>query len=262
MREVVLDIETQREFAEVGGRDNVAALGVSLVGVYDSAHDSLLHFKEQELHALQTLLLAADRVIGFNIKYFDFPVLQPYLSTELSRLPVVDIMDDVVKGLGFRVSLESLARANLGEGKSGKGLEAIQWYRMGEWDKLIRYCLDDVRLTRDLYEYGKMHGKLQVASRGGFLSIPVSWRGPHDMSIRELLAHAQRSGRQLEIEYLSSSGDGDAAPRTTRAIEIRTLEDDRIEAYCHLQNGIRRFLVSKILRARMLESAPSMQSLF
>lgn len=260
MRELVLDIETQREFAEVGGRNNFAALGVSLVGVYDYEADAFLSFRESELPQLEELVKRAERVVGFNILGFDWPVLQPYLGIDLAVVPTLDLMADVAGQLGFRVGLESLAQSNLGEGKSGKGLEAIQWYRAGKWDKLIKYCLDDVRLTRDLYEYGKAHGKLEVSTRQGPVSVSVPW-GREETYIALVLRQAYAAGRQVEIEYLAND-NGIAGTRTTRIIEVRGLVPDRVEAYCHLRKDMRHFVVSKILRAKMLDAAPAIQSLF
>lgn len=180
MNQYVLDLETQRGFEEVGGRHNLTALGVSLVGLYDYAQEKYEAFEEAELARLETLLSHASRIIGFNIRRFDFPVLQPYCKNlRLADLPAFDILEEVEKKVGHRVSLESVTQATLGEGKSGSGMDAIRYYRSGETEALKKYCLDDVRLTKEIYEFGKKFGKIRFASReGGKIEIPVTWTDP------------------------------------------------------------------------------------
>lgn len=184
--EVVLDIETKKSFQEVGGAQNMRLLGVSVVGTYSYADDTFRCFEEKDFVVLEELLKNASRVVGFNSKHFDFPVLSPHLSLPLHTVTHLDLMEDIEKGAGFRVSLDNLARANLGVGKSGHGLEAIQWWREGKIDAIKQYCLDDVRLTRDLYEYGKKSGGLEFDSRDrGRVRVPVYWQIPVEMSARQ-----------------------------------------------------------------------------
>ncbi|MFA5811488.1 MAG: hypothetical protein WC956_04060, partial [bacterium] len=70
--------------------------------------------------------------------------------------------------------------------KSGSGLEAIRLWREGRMEELKRYCLDDVRLTRDVYEYGAAHGELFYVPKfgGGKARAKVSWKieNPQDES--------------------------------------------------------------------------------
>ncbi|HTL39572.1 MAG TPA: ribonuclease H-like domain-containing protein, partial [Methylomirabilota bacterium] len=98
--------------------------------------------------------------IGFNIKNFDYPVLQPYLNYKIAELPTLDILEEVEKMIGHRVKLDNLAQANLGAGKSGDGLQALKYYKLGQIEELKKYCLDDVRITKELYDYVGKYGKL------------------------------------------------------------------------------------------------------
>ncbi|MBI2083159.1 MAG: ribonuclease H-like domain-containing protein [Deltaproteobacteria bacterium] len=181
MNQIVLDLETQKSFDDVGGRENLGALGVSLAGIFRYDQDQYESYLESELGRLEPLLSQAPRVIGFNIKRFDFPVLQPYFKNlKLADLPALDLLEEVEKAVGHRISLQSLAEATLGEGKSGHGLEAIEFFKRGEWERLKKYCLDDVRLTKDLYEFGKKFGRLYYFSKDktSKIEIPVSWKDP------------------------------------------------------------------------------------
>jgi len=162
---IVLDIETQNLFSDVGGKENLTKLLLSVIGVYSYADSSFLTFTEKELPAFESLLKRIDLIIGFNINHFDLPVLKKYLSVDLSKIPTLDIMTEVVNMTGHRVSLDDLVINTLGKRKSANGLLAVDYFRQGRMDELKKYCLDDVRLTRDLYEHGLKHGEIKFTAR-------------------------------------------------------------------------------------------------
>ncbi len=179
-RQAVLDLETQKIFDEIGSR-NPGELGVSVVGVYFYENDEYICYEESLIGELERRLSNTSRIIGFNIRRFDFPALQPYLKhIDLAQMEIVDIMDDLEKLLGHRVSLQSVASATLGVGKSGSGLDAVHYYRSGEMEKLKKYCLDDVRLTKEVYEFGKKNGLVYYLSKDGSnrLTARVNWQDP------------------------------------------------------------------------------------
>ncbi len=168
---VVFDLETQRSFAEVGGRSQFHRLGVSVGVAYRYDLDEFLVVKEDEIGELITLLTEAELVVGYNIRGFDYEVLRAYTDEDLQRLPTFDIMYDLEERLGFRPKLDSVASATLGTGKSADGLQALEWWRLGEVDKIIDYCREDVRVTRDLYDFGKRNRWVQVARFGDRLVV-------------------------------------------------------------------------------------------
>ncbi len=243
---IVLDLETQKSFDEVEGR-HPSLLKISVVGIYRYATDEYLTFEESELPNMEALLKGAALVIGFNIRRFDMEVLAPYLTTPSDRLPMLDLMEEVAKQLGHRVSLESLAQATLGQGKSGTGLDALQFFREGRMDELKRYCLDDVRLTKELYEYGKAHGELICRSKLGDrpLIIPVSWqeRNPRVVQLLELAAQ-----RHLRVE-LTYRSPGDPTPQR-RPVDIYHYDGTLFEGFCHTKQARCRFRVDRVLDAR------------
>ena len=172
---VVLDLETQKLFSEVDGRRHL--LKVSVVGIYDYAFQAYEVFEEKGISRLESYLRKASFLIGFNIRDFDLEVLKPYVLMSLEEIPVLDLLEEIERTCGHRVSLESIAQATLKEGKSGSGLKAVQLYREGRMEELKRYCLDDVRITHKIYEFGKEHGKIFFLSQkdGRIHEIPVSW---------------------------------------------------------------------------------------
>jgi len=123
------------------------------------------------------LLQKAVRVVGFNIHHFDLEVLRPYISWDLKKLSTLDLMDDVKKSLGHRLYLDSLADATLGVRKSGDGMQALRWYKEGKIDEIKKYCLKDVEITKNLYDFGRKNGHVLFYSRdaGGKVAVPVNW---------------------------------------------------------------------------------------
>ena len=173
MHPIVLDLETQNLFSEVGYDHK--KLKVSVVGIYDYSIDKFETYKEEALKDLFKKLEHSSLLIGFNIRKFDLPVLSPYYLGDIANFPVLDILDDVQKVLGFRVALDDLARATLGTKKSGHGLKAIEFFRKGQWNELCQYCLSDVKITKSLYEYGKKYGSLYFQDTKGKREMRVDW---------------------------------------------------------------------------------------
>lgn len=170
---IIFDLETQHTFQEV--KYDHKKLKVSVVGIYDYASDEYKVYRENEIGQLFPRFEKASYLIGFNINKFDLPVLSPYYLGNLGQFATLDMLDEVEKSLGHRVALDDLARATLGHKKSGHGLLAIEYFRKGEWDKLTSYCLDDVKITRELFEYGKKYKKVSFMAASGLKDIPVKF---------------------------------------------------------------------------------------
>lgn len=178
LKKIVLDLETQKEFAEVGGRGKNHLLKVSVCGIYDYSQNQYSIYEEHELPKLGALLQAADQIIGFNIKDFDFEVLQPYLNFDLAAIPYYDLLREIDQILGHRISLETVAQGTIGSGKSGTGKEALLYWRNGRLDLLKKYCLDDVKITRLVYEYGLKNQKLLYRDFFNIREIPLVCKEP------------------------------------------------------------------------------------
>jgi DEAD/DEAH box helicase domain-containing protein len=160
LKKIVLDLETQKLFEEVGGRGKNHLLKISVVGIYDYSTDKYQIFREHEIPKLSSILQTADQIIGYNIKDFDFEVLRPYLNFNVDDLPYCDLLVEINKALGHRIKLEDVAQGTLGKGKSGNGKEAILYFRQGRFDLLEKYCLDDVKITKQAYDYAFKNHKL------------------------------------------------------------------------------------------------------
>jgi len=173
---VFFDLETRRSFQEVGGRHNIPRLGLSVAVTYSTADHEYHHYTEETVADLIEELKAADLVVGFNVISFDYQVLRAYTDHPLRQLPTVDMLDDIYRTLGFRLSLDALATATLGVGKSADGLQAIRWWRQGKMQELFDYCQQDVEVTRQLYEFGKGNKYLHYLDRRGRMRrVAVNW---------------------------------------------------------------------------------------
>jgi len=173
---LVFDLETQRSFQDVGGRDQMHRLGMSVGVVYSFADDEFHAFREERVDDLIALLRGAELVVGFNLLGFDYKVLEGYRQLRWDSIPTLDIMVDLHQRLGFRPKLDSVVQATLGAAKSADGLQALAWFREGRFDLIEEYCIDDVRLTRDLYIYGKRNRHVLVSrSSGNPDPVPIDW---------------------------------------------------------------------------------------
>ena len=159
MRKVVFDIETKNFFNDVGSNDP-AKLDIALVAIYDSETDSYSSYLESELGKLWPILERADMLIGFTSEHFDMPLLNKYYPGDLTKIKHLDILKEIKSIYGRRMKLDQLAEGTLGKHKSGHGSEVMDWWKSGDIEKIRNYCIDDVRLTKELYDYARANNKL------------------------------------------------------------------------------------------------------
>ena len=160
MRALTFDIESISD-SVVRGHINVQEQELTIVAVHDSLTNEYSSYSKEELTKLWPLIERADMLIGFNSDVFDIPLLNRYYPGDLTHLRSLDLLSEVQKVLGRRIRLQSLAEATLGRGKKGDGLKASEWWKEGKTEKVRAYCIEDVRLTRELYEYALRHGVLK-----------------------------------------------------------------------------------------------------
>lgn len=172
----VLDLETRRSAQEVGGWGNASRMGISCVVVYDSKHDKYFEYLGEEISELVEHLKKLDLVVGFNISRFDYAVLKGSSDFDFHCLNTLDILTEVYKRLGYRLSLDHLGENTLGIRKSGDGLMALAWWKEGKIREILDYCQQDVKVTRDLYIFGRENGYLLFKNKAGMkVRVPVLW---------------------------------------------------------------------------------------
>lgn len=176
-RYAVLDLETRRSAQEVGGWHRADLMGVSCVVVYDSGSGDFRDYGQEDVPRLVGELVEFDLVVGFNILRFDYAVLGGLSRFDFASLPTLDILGSVHQSLGYRLSLDHLARETLGAAKSASGTQALAWWKEGRTDEIIAYCRQDVAVTRDLFLFGLRHGHLLFRNKAGKpVRVPVDWR--------------------------------------------------------------------------------------
>ncbi len=170
---VVLDLETKYTFRE---HTDPRKLGITVVAIYDYQNGEGRVFLESELSKLFPILENASYLIGFNIKSFDMQVLSPYYPGDISNFPVFDILEDIRAKIGRRIGLNDLISATLGKKKTGHGLMAIEFFKEGRWEELKKYCMDDVDVTRQLFDHGVEAGEVNYLNETGKVTIHVDWK--------------------------------------------------------------------------------------
>ncbi|MEX0931893.1 MAG: ribonuclease H-like domain-containing protein [Candidatus Paceibacterota bacterium] len=192
MKKITFDIETSNIFTEVGS-NNPADLDISVVCIHDSETDEYSSYTIEEFPKLWPILEKADMLIGFNSDHFDIPVLDKYYPGDLTAIKSLDILKEVKNSLGRRIKLDTIAEATLKKKKIGNGLEAITWWRNGEKEKVIKYCLEDVKITKQVYDYAREHNSLKYVDLGikrSIKSFPLdtsSWEELHDTAMTHTL---------------------------------------------------------------------------
>ena len=160
MRAITFDIESISD-SFVRGRIDVSEQELTVVAIHDSETGQYSSYVKEELPSLWPILERADLLIGFNSDTFDIPLLNRYYPGDLTHIRSLDIMSEVQKVLGRRLRLQVLAEATLGKGKTGDGFKASEWWKEGKTQEVRDYCIEDVRLTRELYDYAILHGALK-----------------------------------------------------------------------------------------------------
>ena len=168
MLQVILDVETQKTFDEVGGyfpdRLKISFAG-ACVRQGSSGAGEMRGFFEDKLKDLFTIMEKADVIIGFNVDNFDLQALAPYYGGDITLLPTLDILTKIKDSAGHRISLDAVAQETLGIGKTGDGLDAIKYFKNKQLEKLKSYCLNDVAVTRDVYDFGLNKGHVKFRNK-------------------------------------------------------------------------------------------------
>ena len=192
MDHIVVDVEIKKTIEQAGGWNNTHLLGVACACVWEHGTGRMRVYgdTEDELVSLRGRLEDADRITGFNIWKFDFPVIYGLPGrerVEALRPKCDDLLVRIWKALGLDPygfskahggwGLDAVASATLSASKIGNGAHAPVWYQEGRHAAVHNYCADDVALERDLGlfidRYGFVIGKGEQVVR-----LSPEWRLP------------------------------------------------------------------------------------
>lgn len=185
-RKITLDIETT---GAAPGRVDPSAMELAMVCVHDSAHDAYECFLKEDLSRLWPLLERADALIGYNSDHFDIPILNKYYAGDLSKIKSIDLLSSIRDSLGRRLKLDSVAEATLGRKKKGSGLDSVRWWNEGKIDKVREYCIEDVRITKEVYEYALKNGSINYMDFGEKKVVPLDTGAWENGDVKETMNH-------------------------------------------------------------------------
>ncbi len=171
MKRITLDIETSNDFMEVAF--DPAKLDLALICIHDSETNEYSSYTQEELPKLWPILEKADVLVGYNSDHFDLPLLDKYYPGNLFTIKSVDIMKEVKEAMGRRLKLDNIAQATLGRGKTGDGLQAVKWWKEGKVELVRQYCIEDVRLTKEIYEYARKNKSLKYRDFDGVREVKL-----------------------------------------------------------------------------------------
>lgn len=188
MRKVVFDIETKD--GGPNGKLDPLKLEISVLCAYDSETNSYHSYLEEELPKFWPILEKTDLLIGYNSDYFDIPLLNKYYPGDLNHIKSLDLLNEIRKASGKRIRLDAVAEGTLGKQKTAHGLQAVEWWKQGEIEKIKEYCLNDVKITKELYDYARAHSVLKYTALGDLREIKLDtskWEEKEDTAMTHTL---------------------------------------------------------------------------
>lgn len=173
MRYIIFDLETQNIFRDVNSSDP-AALDISVGTFYDSGNDSYTTVTIDELSQVWPIIEKADALVGYNSNHFDIPLLNKYYPGDLTQIKSIDILEEIRLSLGRRIRLDNIAEATVGTKKSAHGLQAVRWWHEGKIDEIKKYCEQDVKVTRKIFDYALKNGHVKFKDGSKKREIPIN----------------------------------------------------------------------------------------
>jgi len=144
--------------------------GISALAIFDSAEDWTYLYDDHTIQAAARHLESFDCVVGFCSSKFDVPAIEGVLGRSLALRRHEDLYVNIVQAAAHRgivgasgdFKLDTIARLNLGRTKVEHGEHAPELARKGQWARLFHYCMDDVRLTRDIFRLIRSRGSIHI----------------------------------------------------------------------------------------------------
>jgi len=194
-----LDIETGNFSHEIGGWKNTHMFEPTVVATWDGDNGTVYCNEslsiDNTIKALHPRTLGDDlaehvekggQIIGHNIKAFDLPVLRDALdcwtANDLMKSDSIIDTRNLVSSAALPIgrvdtSLGMLVKHTFDSNKLMNSADAPIAWRAGKYDEVAKYCLDDAKLTYDLYQFGKSNGYVNSRSleTGEIMEIKVEW---------------------------------------------------------------------------------------
>lgn len=149
-------------------------MGVSVLVIFDYETMRYRVFEDRNIHEGLDILTTHDLVSGFNTVKFDWELLKAsypdYFANHGAKLSKdYDVLREIwiSKGLdpdtfvpythgGYK--LDDVAFETLGLRKTGDGAQAPHLYQQARIAELHDYCIQDVRVEKELFEFAVKYG--------------------------------------------------------------------------------------------------------
>ena len=174
--EILKAVPSPNSYCEKGikycsGWSDHERMGISVIGAYDYAEDRYRVFCGDNFTAfMDRARQPGTLLVGFNNIPFDNAVIKQTLRCDLQERSCYDLLREIwsAAGLGPKFDrkthggygLDAVCQANFGTSKSGNGALAPVLWQKGQIGEVIDYCLNDVRLTKQLFDAVIEHGSL------------------------------------------------------------------------------------------------------
>jgi len=189
MNYIIFDLETQNIFSDVGSSDPTD-LDISVGTFYETDTNTYTTVVIDDLHTVWPILERADALVGYNSNHFDIPLLNKYYPGDLTQIKSIDLLESIRASLGRRLRLDAVASATIGAKKSADGLQAVRWWREGKIKEIMKYCEQDVKVTKKLFEYAVAHGHVKYKDGYRKQEIPIdttTWKDKEEASMTHSL---------------------------------------------------------------------------
>jgi len=163
-----------------GGWHDHANMGVSVIGVYDYRTERTRVFCEDNKDEFFSLVSDTDLCVGFNNIPFDNAVIRSCWG-DIDDKKCYDLLRQTWLACGLSdefnpathggYGLEAICEANFGSIKSGNGAFAPVLWQQGKIGTVIDYCLNDVKLTKQLLDVALAGGRVIDPKSGGTITL-------------------------------------------------------------------------------------------
>lgn len=185
----VFDLEIQKRIDQCSrGWSSHDEMGISVLCLFDYREQRYRVFDGNNAAEAIKILHTYDLVVGFNIVNFDWKVIKAsWADLCKSAVPRTsrdyDILREIwiAKGLNpdvFRpethggYKLDDVAFDTIGLRKSGDGALAPVLFQEGRLSELYDYCIRDVQIEKELFEFVAKHGYVIRGGRQINLAFP------------------------------------------------------------------------------------------
>jgi len=145
------------------GWNDYENMGISCICAYDYTDDRYRVFTESNKDEFKKLIENRKIYIGFNNINFDNKVIETCWGIKIQRENCYDILRKILAAVGLDENkfipayhedygLDACCRANFGLCKTEYGGYAPIDWQQGKIGDVIDYCLNDIKLTKMLFE--------------------------------------------------------------------------------------------------------------